>query len=78
MLVDLDFHLAAGQLLVDFILSKEGQEVLVANNLVTVRDDVAMTIDTSAIAAINMAVDFDDLAANTDTYLETFNKIFNK
>jgi len=67
-----------GKLLIDFILSKEGQEVLVANNLVTVRDDVAMTIDTSAIAAINMTVDFDDLAANTDTYLETFNKIFNK
>lgn len=34
--------------------------------------------DTSAIAAINMTVDFDDLAANTDTYLDTFNKIFNK
>ena len=55
-----------------------GQEVLVANNLVTVRDDVAMTIDTSAIAAINMTVDFDDLAANTDSYLEKFNEIFNK
>ena len=67
-----------GKLLVDFILSKEGQEVLVANNLVTVRDDVPMTIDTSAIAAINMTVDFDDLAANTDAYLEKFNEIFNK
>ena len=28
-----------GKLLMDFILSKEGQEVLVANNLVSVRDD---------------------------------------
>lgn len=67
-----------GKLLIDFILSKEGQEVLVANNLVTVRDDVAMTIDTSAIAAVNMTVDFDDLGENTDAYLEKFNEIFNK
>ena len=67
-----------GKVLIDFILSKEGQEVLVANNLVTVRDDVEMTIDTSAIAAINMPVDFDSLAENTDAYLEQFNEIFGK
>jgi iron(III) transport system substrate-binding protein len=67
-----------GKLLIDFILSKEGQEILVANNLVSVRDDVEMDIDTSAIAAINMTVDFEDLAENADTYLEKFNEIFNK
>jgi len=68
-----------GKLLYDFILSKEGQEVLVANNLVSVRDDVDQgVIDTAAIAAINMPVDFDDLAANTDNYLAKFNEIFNK
>lgn len=67
-----------GKTLIDFILSKEGQEVLVANNLVTVRDDVEMTIDTSAIAAINMPVDFDALAENTDAYLAKFNEIFGK
>ncbi|NLX83022.1 MAG: ABC transporter substrate-binding protein [Clostridiales bacterium] len=66
------------KLLYDFIISKEGQEVLVANNLVTVRDDVEMAIDTSAIAAVNMKVDFDDLAENTDNYLAKFNEIFNK
>ena len=67
-----------GKLLMDFILSKEGQEVLVANNLVSVRDDVEMQVDTSAIAAINMAVDFNDLGANLQNYLDNFNKIFGK
>lgn len=67
------------KLLYDFILSKEGQEVLVANNLVTVRDDVDMgEIDTASIASKNMPVDFADLAENGDTYLATFNEIFNK
>ena len=66
------------KLLMDFILSKEGQEVLVANNLVSVRDDVEMKVDTSAIAAVNMTVDYNDLGENLQTYLETFNKIFDK
>ena len=67
-----------GKLLMDFILSKVGQEVLVANNLVSVRDDVEMKIDTSAIAAVNMEVDYADLGANLQSYLEGFNKIFGK
>ena len=67
-----------GKLLMDFILSKEGQEVLVANNLVSVRDDVEMQVDTSAIAAINMSVDYSDLGANLQNYLNTFNEIFDK
>ena len=66
------------QKLYDFILSKEGQELLVANNLVSVRDDVEMNVDTSSIAAINLPVDFNDLAENTGNYLDQFNKIFNK
>ena len=64
--------------LYDFILSKEGQELLVANNLVSVRDDVEMKVDTSSIAAVNLPVDFNDLAENTGNYLDQFNKIFNK
>ena len=66
------------KLLMDFILSKEGQEVLVANNLVSVRDDVEMQVDTSAIAAINMEVDYTDLGLNLQNYLDAFNRIFNK
>lgn len=67
-----------GKILIDFILSKEGQEVLVENNLVSVRDDVKMNIDTSSIAARNMEVDYNDLGENIKNYLDTFNKIFNK
>ena len=65
-------------LLYDYILSKEGQEVLVANNLVSVRDDVEMNVDTGSIASLNMPVDFNDLAENTDNYLAKFNEIFDK
>ena len=67
-----------GKLLYDFILSKEGQEVLVSVDLVSVRDDVKMDVDTSKIAAINMPVDFNDLAVNTAKYLEEFNAIWGK
>lgn len=66
------------RLLMDFILSKEGQEVLVANNLVSVRDDVEMQVDTSAIAAINMPVDYTELGENLQGYLDQFNEIFGK
>ena len=66
------------KLLMDFILSKDGQEVLVANNLVSVRDDVEMKVDTSAIAAINMPVDYNELGQNLQNYLNEFNKIFGK
>ena len=67
-----------GKLLYDYILSKEGQEVLVSVDLVSVRNDVKMDVDTSSIAAINMPVDFNGLAANTDTYLNDFNAIWGK
>ena len=66
------------KLLMDFILSKEGQEVLVANNLVSVRDDVEMQVDTSAIAAINMQVDYTELGQNLQNYLNECNRIFGK
>lgn len=67
-----------GKLLIDFLLSKEGQEVLVSQNLVSVRDDVKMKVDTSAIAAVNMPVDFIKLGQNMKSYQATFNKIWNK
>lgn len=67
-----------GKLLYDFILSKEGQEVLVSVDLVSVRNDVKMDVDTSKIAAINMPVDFNDLADNTSNYLNEFNAIWGK
>ena len=71
-------NLDNAKLLMDFILSKEGQEVLVENNLVSVRDDVEMKVDTSAIAAINMPVNYQELGQNLQSYLDEFNKIFGK
>lgn len=67
-----------GKLLYDYILSKEGQEVLVSVDLVSVRTDVKMDVDTSKIAAVNMPVDFNDLAENTGNYLNEFNAIWGK
>lgn len=64
-----------GKLLYDFILSKEGQEILVANNLVSVRTDVEQAVDLTAIPSM-LESDFAKLAADGKTNLENFNKIF--
>ncbi len=64
-----------GKLLYDFILSKEGQEILVANNLVSVRSDVEQSVDLSAIPSI-LECDFAKLASDSGSNLENFNKIF--
>lgn len=64
-----------GKLLYDFILSKEGQEILVANNLVSVREDVEQAVDLTAIPSM-LDSDFAKLASDGKANLETFNKIF--
>ena len=68
-----------GKLLYDFILSKEGQEILVANNLLSVRNDVDQKgVDVEAIAKSALTVDLETLAANSDKILTTFDNIFKK
>ena len=68
-----------GKLLYDFILSKEGQEILVANNLLSVRNDVDQKgVDVEAIAKAALTVDLETLAANSDKILDTFDNIFKK
>lgn len=64
-----------GKLLYDFILSKEGQEILVANNLVSVRTDVTQSVDLTAIPSL-LDCDMSKLASDSKANLETFNKIF--
>lgn len=64
-----------GKLLYDFILSKEGQEILVANNLVSVRSDVEQAVDLSAIPSM-LECDFAKLASDSKDNLDAFNKIF--
>lgn len=65
-----------GKLLIDFLLSKEGQEILVANNLVSVRNDVEQAADVDTMAARAMDCDLAKLASDGDANLEAFNKIF--
>ncbi|MBQ2617686.1 MAG: ABC transporter substrate-binding protein [Synergistaceae bacterium] len=66
-----------GKLLYDFILSKDGQKILIANNLLSVRDDVEQKdVDVEAIAKSAMTVDLESLAANSDKILNTFDNIF--
>lgn len=64
-----------GKLLYDFILSKEGQEILVANNLVSVREDVEQSVDLTAIPSY-LDCDMAKLAAEGEANLDAFNKIF--
>ena len=68
-----------GKLLYDFILSKEGQEILVKNNLLSVRNDVDQGgVDVEGIAKAAMTVDLEALEANAATILTTFDDIFKK
>lgn len=68
-----------GKLLYDFILSKEGQEILVANNLLSVRNDIDQKgVDVEEIAKSAMTIDLDTLAANSDSILTTFDNIFKR
>ncbi len=68
-----------GKLLYDFILSKEGQEILIANNLLSVRNDIKQEgVDVEGIAKSAMDVDLQSLANNSDKILNTFDNIFKK
>jgi len=66
-----------GKLLYDFILSKEGQEVLVENNLISVRSDVDQKgADVEAIAAKAMEANMSDLVEQEEANAEAFDSIF--
>lgn len=68
---------ANGKLLYDFILSKEGQEVLVANNLLSVRNDVDQgDVDVAAIAAKALPSDLGTMAGHGEENASIFDKIF--
>lgn len=66
-----------GKLLYDYILSKEGQEVLVAQNLLSVRSDVNQGgVDVGAIAAKAMQSNMKDVVAQEAENKAAFDKIF--
>lgn len=69
-------NLENAKLLYDFILSKEGQEILVANNLLSVRSDVTQSADTAAIAAKAMPSNMAEVVKGAKANAAAFDKIF--
>lgn len=66
-----------GKLLYDFILSKEGQQVLIENNLISVRNDIEQTgVDVEAIAAKAMDSNLNDMVEKEEENAEAFDAIF--
>lgn len=66
-----------GKLLYDFILSKEGQQVLIDNNLITVRTDMEQEgVDVNAIAAKAMETDLNKMVEMEEENAEAFDTIF--
>lgn len=65
-----------GKLLIDYILSKKGQEVLVANGLISSRTDVKNALDTKSVIAKSNKVDLDDIREKGEEYMTIFNDIF--
>ncbi len=70
---------ANGKKLYDFLLSKEGQEVLVANNMLSVRKDVKQKgVTIEEIAKSAMKVNLQALAEKSKAMLKDFDAIFKK
>lgn len=68
---------ANGKLLYDFILSQEGQKVLVANNLISVRSDVDQgSTDVAAIAQKALISNMADMVDKSEVNEPEFDRIF--
>lgn len=66
-----------GKLLYDFILSMDGQKVLIENNLISVRNDIDQgETDVAAIAQKAMAVELGTMAEHVEENITAFDKIF--
>ncbi len=66
-----------GKLLYDFILSAEGQKILVDNGLISVRDDVDQAgSDVAEIASKALASDFSVMVNHGEENISKFDKIF--
>lgn len=65
-----------GKLLIDYLLSKKGQEVLVANGLVSARTDVKNVFNTKQIISKSLKVDLEDIRQKGNEYITIFNDIF--
>lgn len=68
-------HPAEGRALIDFILSREGQEILARNHTQTVREDI-VTRQPEQSGSL-MEVDWDSVSEKAGRYMEIFDRIFN-
>ena len=64
------------KLFIDYLLSKKGQEILVANGLVSARSDVKNIMNTKAVIEKSLKVDLEDIKSNGNQYLSIFGDIF--
>lgn len=65
-----------GKLLIDYLLSKKGQEVLIANGLVSARSDVKNVLNTKSVISKSLKVDIEDIKQKGNDYITIFNDIF--
>ncbi|MEG1992109.1 MAG: ABC transporter substrate-binding protein [Acetivibrio sp.] len=66
-----------GKLLYDFILSEDGQQVLIENNLISVRRDIDQgSTDVPSIIFKSLPCDLKTMAEKTEENITTFDKIF--
>ena len=67
-----------GKLLYDYILSKEGQEILTKNHLGTVRMDIDDSLNSSNSETVSpIDLDLYRMSRRSDGIVETFDSIFN-
>lgn len=65
-----------GKLLIDYLLSKKGQEVLIANGLVSARSDVKNVLNSKNVISKSLKVDLEDIRQKGNDYITIFNDIY--
>ena len=65
-----------GKLLIDYILSKKGQDVLIKNGLISARTDAKNVFDSKSVISKSIKVDIEDLKIKGNDYITLFRDIF--
>ncbi|MBO6118915.1 MAG: extracellular solute-binding protein [Lachnospiraceae bacterium] len=65
-----------GKLLIDYILSKKGQDVLIKNGFISARTDAKNVLDSKSVISKSIKVDIEDLKIKGNDYITLFRDIF--